>query len=289
MKISIIGTGRMGTAFAVTLLKASRQITVWDKHIEATKVAVENGAVLAHSFEEALENADVVLSLVSSASIGFELFKNVDKKYLSNKFVINYSTALPEDGEKFNNLISENNGYYLSAAITSYPDLIGTDYTVIQYSGENSYFEKVGDLLQPLSPDATLYVGVDLQKPAVVDAAMTGSFYAVALAGFIECAAYLNSKGYNPMDSEEFAYKAIDLLKYKVKKTLQEIEKNDFSTIQVGVSVYLDAVIQWRDAVQDSGLKGTLIAALADDLGDALERGNGHLAFSSQYLSAAKI
>ncbi|KAF1019089.1 MAG: hypothetical protein GAK29_04019 [Acinetobacter bereziniae] len=114
-------------------------------------------------------------------------------------------------------------------------------------------------------------------------------FYAVALAGFVETTAYLNSQGIHPAESEEFAYKMIDLLKYKIKKTLNEIQNNDFSTIQATVDVYYDATVQWRDALSQSGLKGSLISAVANDLKDAQRQGYGDLGFTSQYLSAKKV
>lgn len=287
-KISVIGTGKMGSAFARTLVQAKLDVHVWDKFEEATKDSIENGAKLASDFHTALQVSDIIISLVSSASIGIKLFNEVDPKLLEGKFVINYSTALPEDGDKFQSLVHKNNGYFINAAISSYPNLIGTDLTVIQYSGQKEYFDKIEESVKALAPEATLYVGTDLKKPAIVDAAMTGSFYAVALAGFVEAAAYLNSQGIDPSESEDFAYKMIDLLKYKVKHTLEEIKNNDFSQAQATVDVYYDAAIQWRDGLNYSGLKATLISAVASDLKDAQDQGCGNLAFTSQYLSAKK-
>lgn len=287
-KITVIGTGKMGTAFAKTLVKANLDVHVWDKFEEATKNSVEQGAKLASSFHNALEVSDIIISLVSSASIGIELFEKVDPSLFKGKYIINYSTALPEDGKNFQTLVEENNGYFINAAISSYPDLIGTSLTVIQYAGPNEFFNAVEASIRPLAPEATLYVGTDLKKPAIVDAAMTGSFYAVALAGFVEASAYLNSQGIDPLESEEFAYKMVDLLKYKIKKTLGEIKNNDFSTIQATVDVYYDATIQWRDALNHSGLKGSLISTVARDLKDAQQQGYGNLGFTSQYLSAKK-
>ncbi|MDX8237962.1 NAD(P)-binding domain-containing protein [Acinetobacter pittii] len=288
-KISVIGTGKMGSAFAKTLVKANLDVHVWDQFEGATKSSVESGAKLAANLNDALEVSEIIISLVSSASIGIELFEKVDPSLFKGKYIINFSTALPEDGEKFQTLIESNKGYFINAAISSYPDLIGSSLTVIQYAGPKEYFSAVENSIKPLAPEATLYVGTNLKKPAIVDAAMTGSFYAVALAGFVEACAYLNSQGIDPLESEDFAYKMVDLLKYKIKKTLGEIKNNDFSTIQATVDVYYDATIQWRDALNEAGLKGSLISAVASDLKDAQQQGQGNLGFTSQYLSAKKI
>ncbi|WP_085726616.1 NAD(P)-binding domain-containing protein [Pseudomonas sp. R37(2017)] len=285
--VTVIGTGLMGSAFVNTLLKAGTKVTVWDGRPQATAGVVANGAALAPSFAEAVNASEVVLSIISSASGGIALFKeHAGKLDLSNRYVINLSSSMPEDGEAFRSVVEGNGGKFINAAITSYPDLIGGPYTIVQYSGNPDVWAGVESTMKPIAPQATLYTGEDLAVPSTVDAAMTGSFYAVGLAGFLEAAAYAKTHGVNASQLGDFADKCIDLLRYKVQKSIKEIEANDFTTIQATVDVYLDAVIQWRDALRASGLRASLIGAVADDLTETRKAGHGNLGFCAQYLVA---
>lgn len=285
--VTVIGTGLMGSAFANTLLKAGTKVTVWDGRPEATKGVVSNGAILTPSFVDAVHASEVVLSIISSASMGASLFADNAKDLdLSNRYIVNLSTAMPEDGEKFRNAVEGNGGLFINAAISSYPDLIGGPYTAIQYSGKTQLWAAIEETMLPLAPEGTIYTGEDLTVPCIVDAAMTGSFYAVGLAGFLEAAAYAKTQGVSPHQLGAFADKMLDLLRYKVHKSIKEIETNNFETIQATIDVYLDAVIQWRDALQDAGLRASHIAALADDLAATQQAGHGSLGFCAQYLTA---
>ncbi|WP_105133241.1 NAD(P)-binding domain-containing protein [Burkholderia sp. BE12] len=287
--IGVIGTGLMGSALVNTLLKAGTQVTVWDGRKEATAGVVKNGAKLADSFVKLVNGNDIVISIVSSASIGADLFReHAAHLNLDGRYIANLSTAMPEDGEAFREIIEGNGGHFINAAISSYPDLIGGPYTAIQYSGKEEVWRAVEAMLTPLAPEGTIYTGTRLDVPSIVDAAMTGSFYAVGLAGFLEAAAYAKACGVSPSQLGDFADKMLDLVRYKVHKSIREIEANNFETIQATVDIYLDAVIQWRDALRGAGLRASHISALADDLTVTKEAGYGSLGFTAQFMVASK-
>jgi 3-hydroxyisobutyrate dehydrogenase-like beta-hydroxyacid dehydrogenase len=285
--ITVIGTGLMGSGLARTLLAAGRKVTVWDRHPEATKALVEQGATLASSFVDAVHASDLTIMIISSAAGGASLIEsNIEALDLAGRFVANLSTSMPEDGQRFRTLVERRDGIFINAAISSYPDLIGGPYTAIQYACDPAVWDEIAETVKPMAPQGTIYTGEDLTVPPIVDAAMTGSFYAVGLAGFLEAAAYAKTQGVSASQLSEFADKMLDLLRYKVQKSIKEIEANDFSTIQATVDVYLDAVVQWRDALKASGLRASHISALADDLKIAQDAGHGDLGFNSQYLVA---
>lgn len=285
--VTVIGTGLMGSAFINTLLKAGTKVTVWDGRPVAAAGVVANGATLAQSFVDGVNASEIVLSIISSAAGGVGLFKeHIESLDLTGRYVVNLSTSMPEDAEQFRSVIESKGGKFINAAITSYPDLIGGPYTIVQYSGQADAWAQIESTMKPIAPQATLYTGTDLTVPPTVDAAMTGSFYAVGLAGFLEAAAYAKAHGVEASQLGDFADKCLDLLRYKVHKCIKEIESNDFSTIQATVDVYLDAVIQWRDALHASGLRGSLIGAVADDLAETQKSGYGELGFGAQYLTS---
>jgi 3-hydroxyisobutyrate dehydrogenase len=62
--IAVLGTGTMGGIFARRLLAAGMQVSVWDlNHAAAAKLA-EAGAAVAERVEDAVAQADVVLTMV---------------------------------------------------------------------------------------------------------------------------------------------------------------------------------------------------------------------------------
>ncbi len=62
--ISILGVGTMGRAFARRLLAAGFRVRVWDVSREATMRFRGTGATIAKTAEDAVRNADVVLTMV---------------------------------------------------------------------------------------------------------------------------------------------------------------------------------------------------------------------------------
>lgn len=285
--ISVIGTGLMGSGLASTLLSAGRKVTVWDGRAQAAQPLVAKGATLAPSFVDAVHASELIIMIISSAAGGASLIESHSEALdLKGRFVANLSTSMPEDGPRFRAAVERRGGTFINAAISSYPDLIGGPYTAIQYACASTVWDEIAQTVTPMAPQGTIYTGEDLSVPPIVDAAMTGSFYAVGLAGFLEAAAYAKTQGVSAGQLAEFADKMLDLLRYKVQKSIKEIEANDFSTIQATVDVYLDAVLQWRDALKASGLRASHISALADDLKIAQDAGHGALGFNSQYLVA---
>jgi 3-hydroxyisobutyrate dehydrogenase-like beta-hydroxyacid dehydrogenase len=65
MKISVLGTGRMGTALAVKLLAGGHQVAVWNRSSGRTAEAVAAGARGASSVKDAVEGADAALTSLS--------------------------------------------------------------------------------------------------------------------------------------------------------------------------------------------------------------------------------
>lgn len=74
-QITFIGLGNMGLPMAKNLLKVGERVTVFDLVHDAMKVAQEAGAVIAPSAQEAVKNADVIISMLPAA-------KHVEALYL---------------------------------------------------------------------------------------------------------------------------------------------------------------------------------------------------------------
>lgn len=102
-RIAFIGLGHMGAPMALNLVKAGHELKVFDLVPAAIKTLVDAGATAASSAQEAVQNADVVISMLPAS-------KHVESLYLGESgllqhiaaetLVIECSTIAPESARK---------------------------------------------------------------------------------------------------------------------------------------------------------------------------------------------
>ncbi len=102
-RIAFIGLGHMGGPMALNLVKAGHELTVFDLVPAAIKTLVDAGASEARSAQEAVGNAEVVISMLPAS-------KHVEGLYLgeaglldqiaANTLVLECSTIAPESARK---------------------------------------------------------------------------------------------------------------------------------------------------------------------------------------------
>jgi 3-hydroxyisobutyrate dehydrogenase len=66
MKVTILGTGRMGSAMAARLAERGHQVTVWDRHPEQAAGLADLGVTVADEVGTAVEDAAVVITMVTN-------------------------------------------------------------------------------------------------------------------------------------------------------------------------------------------------------------------------------
>ena len=109
MKIGFIGTGLMGFPMAKNLLQKKLYLKVFSRTLEKAKPLEEFGAIIANSLSEAIEGADIVITMLTD-DLAVE---NVlgDKDLLSNlkpsSTVIDMSSIKPKTAIKYGNLLKE--------------------------------------------------------------------------------------------------------------------------------------------------------------------------------------
>jgi 3-hydroxyisobutyrate dehydrogenase-like beta-hydroxyacid dehydrogenase len=74
MKITFIGLGIMGSRMAANLLKTGADLTVYNRSSEAMQALVAKGATAANSITDAVKNADIVFSMLSTPEVVRNLF-----------------------------------------------------------------------------------------------------------------------------------------------------------------------------------------------------------------------
>lgn len=68
-RVTVIGTGTMGTAMALRLLGAGMSVNVWSRHAASTMPLVAAGATAYDEASDAVKRADVVITMLPTAEI----------------------------------------------------------------------------------------------------------------------------------------------------------------------------------------------------------------------------
>ena len=69
VRVAVLGTGIMGSAMARNLISAGLRTTVWDRSPAATAPLADAGAAAAASAAEAVQDADVVITMLPTAEV----------------------------------------------------------------------------------------------------------------------------------------------------------------------------------------------------------------------------
>ena len=127
MKISILGTGAMGTAMGEAIINAGHELIVYNRTIDKTKILAEKGAKVVLTPTEAIKEADISIIVM----IDGKAVKNTidDKNVLSvikDKKIINASTSNVEDALQINEIIEKNGGQFVELSMQAVPDTLRT-------------------------------------------------------------------------------------------------------------------------------------------------------------------
>jgi 3-hydroxyisobutyrate dehydrogenase len=95
-KIAILGTGRMGTAFAKRLIDVGHCVTIWNRTVKNMDAAIAVGATAAHSIQETTA-ADIILISLSNAEAVGDVSDKLIAAGILGKLVIDLSTLLPQE------------------------------------------------------------------------------------------------------------------------------------------------------------------------------------------------
>jgi 3-hydroxyisobutyrate dehydrogenase len=109
VKIAFIGLGRMGRELVLHLLADGHDVTVWNRTASATQAGAQRGARVAHTAEEAVADAEVVLTTLFGPDAVREVVTDVDLPIPHGALWIDVTSVSPEDAESFAGWASERN------------------------------------------------------------------------------------------------------------------------------------------------------------------------------------
>ncbi|MFX0578435.1 NAD(P)-binding domain-containing protein [Nocardia nepalensis] len=272
MDIALLGTGLMGSALAKGLLDTGVEVTVWNRTADKCAALAECGAVVAASPGAAVAAAPAVLISL----LNYDVAKSVlaECGSINGKVIVNTATGSPEEANAFSEWVVGRGGQYLDGAIAAYPEDIGTENAGINYSGSEAAWHQVRALLMPIAPQSR-FVGTRPGAANVLDAAMAGAFFNVALGAFHEAASYVRAEGVAVSEMSYALHLWTDKLLQLLREALTAFESREYATDQATLEIYTAAVESWRDSMVRAGQRAALMTANLQNLRRACEAGYG--------------
>lgn len=253
--ISVVGLGAMGTALAMALLDAGRDVTVWNRTAEKMQPLVAAGAERATDFRNAIAASHKVILCLPGYSVTDELF--ADRKVqdeLAGRIVVQLSTASPKESVAAERWFAERHAAFLAGAILCWPGNIGTESGKIVVAGQQSAFDDCERELRALA-GGLRYLGPNVRAPSTVDLAFLSRTLGIIF-GSIHGALVCEAEG---VPVSEFT--AILPPGDRAVPLTETINNGTFDTISeagASVDVAWAAVRQLKQQAQDAGINSEL-------------------------------
>ena len=148
-RIAIIGTGRMGTAFAKRLIETGNSVVVWNRTRERTRVAAEAGAEVASSLSD-LGDCDAVLLSLTDADAVDAVAADLIAAGLAGRLIVDTWTLLPDDTRRVAALLADAGADFVDCPVggTVGPALKGQ--LLGMAGGTDTAFERARPILEQL-------------------------------------------------------------------------------------------------------------------------------------------
>jgi 3-hydroxyisobutyrate dehydrogenase/glyoxylate/succinic semialdehyde reductase len=121
MKVTFIGLGIMGSRMATNLIKAGHEVLVWNRTTEKSEALKKSGAKVASSIADAVKEADVFITMLSSPEVVEKVALGKDGMVMHakrNALWINTSTINPSFAEEMSSKAKEAGLRYLDAPVS---------------------------------------------------------------------------------------------------------------------------------------------------------------------------
>lgn len=259
--ISVLGTGRMGSALTRALLKAGHRTTVWNRTKQKTEPLAAIGATVAASVLEAVDAAGTIIVNVSDYAATAALLRDdAVASAIRGKLIVELTSGTPHGAREASQWASERGAGYLDGAIMATPDFIGTDGGTILVSGPRQSFDSEKDMFRALGGNVQ-HVGEEPGLANALDSAVLGLMWG-ALFGTLNAIAVCQAE---KIDLGELARQwnatapvVEGLVADLIKRTKAGRFASDDETLS-SISVNYEAFRHLVELMESHGLDGSVV------------------------------
>lgn len=171
-KITVLGTGRMGSALARAFLQQNYTTTVWNRTSSRLAPLVALGARPATAVLDAVTASDIAVVNVNDYATGDTLLRQEGvAQALGGKLLVQFTSGSPKQARDTAAWAAKHGIRYLDGAIMATPDLIGGPQCTILYAGDVDAFDQYKAALLTLGANG-VHVGADSGLASALDSAL---------------------------------------------------------------------------------------------------------------------
>ncbi|WP_336205664.1 NAD(P)-dependent oxidoreductase [Nonomuraea sp. LPB2021202275-12-8] len=269
--VAVLGTGIMGAPMARNLLTAGLRVTVWNRTKDKARALEADGAVVAGSPAEAVEGADVVITMLSDAEAVHAAMTSAAPGLREGQVWAQMSTVGVAGAERLAALADEHGPTFVDAPVqgTKQPAEQGT--LIILAAGPQQARDTLAPVFGALG-QRTLWLDEDGASGAGSRLKMATVSYGISLTAVVaESLALARGLGLDPdlvrqvitggpMDSAYFQLKSRAILEgdFAPSFTVHNAEKDTGLIVRAGQSaeVQLDVVAATRERLRRAESQG---------------------------------
>lgn len=271
-KVTVIGTGRMGSALATALFRNGCDTTVWNRTASKTEALSKLGVKVASTLAEAVEHADIVVVNISDYNSTRQLFHQTDiEKLLCGKIVVQLSTGIPQEARKMEAWARGCGIHYLDGAILGSPGGVGTPACTMFYSGPEEVFHRAKPILSAFG-ERTLFVGNEIGHAAAFDLAIL-TFGVSSMLGFLQGQVVWEAEGLAPGGFLETIKGMMPTLELLFADMSRRIATKDYRGDQASLEAYAIVVKQLVSWLEDRRSEHRVPDAFASLMDHAIHAG----------------
>ena len=151
MRIGFLGLGNMGAAIAANLLRASHEVTVWNRSADKARPLVELGATLAATPKAAAADRDVVFTMLADDAALDSVMTGVNGLIAGLKpgaLHVSMSTIAVATAERLAAAHRAQEQGFLCAPVFGRPEAAAAAKLFVVAAGDPAYLRTAGPLLQ---------------------------------------------------------------------------------------------------------------------------------------------
>lgn len=272
MKISLLGTGLLGSAVVERLLAQGLDVTVWNR--DATKAAplADKGARIAATAAEALAASDVtLLYLADRAAIEAVLLDETTHPALAGRTVLQMGTIGPADSQALDQLLSAAGARYAECPVLGSLPEARSGTLILMYGGDEQLFGQLKPMLLDLGPEPKRIGAVG--QAAALKLAMN-QLIASETAAFAMSLALVKANGV-AIDDFMQLLRGSALYAPTFDKKLDRMLSGNFSGPNFPLDHLIKDVRLFIRAAEGAGVDASPLAALETVLGEVSSKGHG--------------
>jgi 3-hydroxyisobutyrate dehydrogenase len=277
--VALLGTGTMGAGMAANIARAGLPLRVWNRSREKAEPLARLGAVVADSPADAVEGADLVLTMLFDADAVASTMEQARASLAPGAVWVQQSTVGVEGSDRLVALARDLGVAYVDAPVLGTRKPAEDGALVVLASGPQDVRERVTPVFDAIG-SRTLWLGAAGEASRLKLAA--NAWVITVVEGIAESLALTRSLGLDPhLFLQAVAGGAMDAPYVQLKGTA--MIEGDFAP-----SFSLDGAAKDGDlivaAARGAGVELAVVEAARDHLARALAAGHGGQDLSATYL-----